>query len=87
MDLHTSARNGDKARMLQLIGLQTDLNTRDKHARTPLHLASWAGQEVRFCWIIQGDLAAALLRTMMPLLATPAPSQDIDVRVEAEMAA
>jgi ankyrin repeat protein len=47
MDLHTAARNGDKQRMLQLIGLQTDLNTRDKHARTALHLAAWAGQEVR----------------------------------------
>jgi len=45
-DLHTAARNGDVQRMLQLIGLGTDLNTKDKHARTALHLAAWAGQEV-----------------------------------------
>jgi ankyrin repeat protein len=52
-DLHTAARNGDTQRMVQLIGLKTDLDTRDRHARTALHLAAWAGQEVRF------DLAAA----------------------------
>jgi ankyrin repeat protein len=46
MDLHTAARNGDVARMLELIGLGTDLNSRDKHSRTPLHLAAWAGQDV-----------------------------------------
>ena len=46
-DLHTAAREGDAARMLQLVALGTDLTTRDKHARTALHLAAWAGQTVR----------------------------------------
>jgi ankyrin repeat protein len=46
MDLHTAARNGDVARMLELIGLGTDLNSRDKHSRTALHMAAWAGQDV-----------------------------------------
>lgn len=47
-DLHTAARDGDVARMVQLIGLGgCDVNSRDKHARTALHLAAWSGQEVR----------------------------------------
>jgi ankyrin repeat protein len=46
MDLHTAARNGDVARMLELIGLGADLNARDKHSRTALHMAAWAGQDV-----------------------------------------
>ena len=46
-DLHTAARNGDTARILQLVAIGADLNARDKLARTPLHLAAWAGQMVR----------------------------------------
>lgn len=45
-DLHMAARGGDTQRMLQLIGLGNSLEHRDNHARTPLHLAAWAGQEV-----------------------------------------
>lgn len=52
MDLHTAAKTGDLQRMLTLIGMQTQLDTRDKLSRTPLHLAAWAGQVVSVvcCW-------------------------------------
>lgn len=46
-DLHTAARDGDTGRILQLVAIGADLNTRDKHARTPLILAAWSGQTVR----------------------------------------
>jgi ankyrin repeat protein len=66
MDLHTAARNGDVARMLELIGLGTDLNSRDKHSRTALHMAAWAGQDVSrdaaaatFCCCSAAKAAAA----------------------------
>jgi hypothetical protein len=47
MDLHTAAKTGDQQRMLQLIGMNTAIDTRDRLSRTALHLASWAGQTVR----------------------------------------
>lgn len=44
-DLHTAARSGDLV-AVQLICSSNPLavNSRDKHSRTPLHLAAWSGQ-------------------------------------------
>ena len=43
-DLHTACRNGDIAEVRRVIASGAKLNGRDKHSRTPLHMASWAGQ-------------------------------------------
>jgi hypothetical protein len=86
-DLHTAARDGDTARVLQLVAIGADLNTRDKLARTPLHLAAWSGQTVR----AQGQrwacaaAAAAAAATASPAAATPTgtPSPPPSPRQEA----
>ena len=45
-DLHTAARQNDSKRVLELVAAGGNINARDKHARTPLILAAWAGAEV-----------------------------------------
>ncbi|KAK9699069.1 hypothetical protein RND81_08G150900 [Saponaria officinalis] len=43
-DIHIAARNGDvNCVELIIISNPLALNSRDKHSRTPLHLAAWAG--------------------------------------------
>ena len=42
--LHAAARTGDAAAITELLAAKPDINARDEHARTPLHLAAWAGQ-------------------------------------------
>lgn len=44
MDLHTAAKTGNLARIGELLQQGCDVNARDIHKRTPLHLACWAGQ-------------------------------------------
>ncbi len=44
-ELHNACRNGDVESLQKLI-VTSDLNLRDQHQRTPLHLAAWAGQTV-----------------------------------------
>lgn len=46
-ELHNAARNGDVEALTRLIGTKANLNARDQHSRTPLHMAAWAGQTVR----------------------------------------
>ncbi|KAH7278733.1 hypothetical protein KP509_38G054100 [Ceratopteris richardii] len=42
--IHDAARAGDLVRLLSIIEADAStLNSRDRHSRTPLHLASWAG--------------------------------------------
>ena len=50
IDLHGAARNGDIAALGKDIAAGADVNSRDRLRRTPLHLASWAGQ-VRFSFL------------------------------------
>ncbi|KAL9230758.1 hypothetical protein vseg_006069 [Gypsophila vaccaria] len=43
-DIHIAARNGDVVSVEIIISTNPlSLNSRDKHSRTPLHLAAWAG--------------------------------------------
>lgn len=43
LDIHTSAREGNQTNINLLITYGADLNVKDRHSRTPLHLAAWAG--------------------------------------------
>lgn len=45
--LHQASREGDLAMIGKLLSSGTDVNAKDKHKRTPLHIAAWAGQTVR----------------------------------------
>ncbi|XP_021768342.1 ankyrin repeat domain-containing protein 29-like [Chenopodium quinoa] len=43
-DIHTAAKNGDVTAVELIISSNPlAINSRDKHSRTPLHLAAWAG--------------------------------------------
>lgn len=42
--IHDYVRNGNLAEVQTFIATGGDVNTTDKHSRTPLHLAAWAGQ-------------------------------------------
>ncbi|CAL9130974.1 unnamed protein product [Musa acuminata var. zebrina] len=44
-DLHAAARNGDLTTVESICNANPlAVNTRDRHSRTPLHLAAWFGQ-------------------------------------------
>ena len=43
-DAHATARDGDLEALNTFIAAGSNLNQRDKHSRTPLHLAAWAGK-------------------------------------------
>ncbi|KAL3699004.1 hypothetical protein R1sor_017026 [Riccia sorocarpa] len=46
MSLHEAAREGNVESVRQLVSADAEaVNERDKHSRTPLHIAAWAGQE------------------------------------------
>ena len=44
VDAHAAARDGDLEALNTFIAAGSNLNQRDKHSRTPLHLAAWAGK-------------------------------------------
>ena len=44
MSLHDVARDGNLEELKKLISAGQDLNSRDKHHRTALVMASWAGK-------------------------------------------
>ncbi|CAH2078557.1 unnamed protein product [Thlaspi arvense] len=66
-DLHSAARSGDLAAVQSIISSNTlAVNSRDKHSRTPLHLAAWAGQNevVSYLCKNKADVGAAAVDDM-----------------------
>jgi ankyrin repeat protein len=58
--LHAAAQRGDVAKMEKLIAQKVDLNSRDEHGRTPLHVAAFAKQSAVIKLLAQAgaDLSA-----------------------------
>ena len=66
-ELHAAARSGDlKAVQSILISNPLSVNSRDKHSRTPLHLAAWSGQTevVSYLCKNKADVGAAAMDDM-----------------------
>ncbi|CAI0461175.1 unnamed protein product [Linum tenue] len=66
-DIHAAARSGDLTALQLLLGSNPlAVNTRDKHSRTPLHLAAWAGhaQVVSYLCKHKADVGAAAMDDM-----------------------
>ncbi|KAL2614091.1 hypothetical protein R1flu_025783 [Riccia fluitans] len=62
MSLHDAAREGNVDSVRQLLSTNAEsVNDRDKHSRTPLHIAAWAGQEevVRVLCEAKADVGAS----------------------------
>ncbi|KAG6547060.1 hypothetical protein Mapa_011310 [Marchantia paleacea] len=62
MSLHEAARDGDVGNIRQLLSANTDaINDRDRHSRTPLHMAAWAGRAevVKVLCEARADVGAA----------------------------
>ncbi|KAK3435229.1 putative ankyrin repeat protein RF_0381 [Eucalyptus grandis] len=66
-DLHAAARSGDlRAVQSMLAANPLAVNSRDKHSRTPLHLAAWSGQAQVVAYLCQNkaDVGAAAMDDM-----------------------
>ncbi|TXG48425.1 hypothetical protein EZV62_027719 [Acer yangbiense] len=66
-ELHAAARSGDlKAVQTILSSNPLSVNSRDKHSRTPLHLAAWSGQTevVSYLCKQKADVGAAAMDDM-----------------------
>lgn len=60
--LHDAARNGDVDETIRLLAMNpASINERDRHSRTPLHMAAWAGQTdvVKLLCDSKADIKAA----------------------------
>lgn len=70
MPLHDAARNGNVEEITQLLAANPAcINDRDRHSRTPLHMAAWAGQTeaVRLLCDRKADIRAAAGDDMAPI--------------------
>ncbi|XP_016651019.1 PREDICTED: serine/threonine-protein phosphatase 6 regulatory ankyrin repeat subunit A [Prunus mume] len=66
-NLHTAARSGDLTAVQSILSSNPlAVNSRDKHSRTPLHLAAWSGQTevVNFLCSHKADVGAAAMDDM-----------------------
>ncbi|XP_028123913.1 uncharacterized protein LOC114320998 [Camellia sinensis] len=66
-DLHTAARSGDLVAVQSICSSNPlAINSRDKHSRTPLHLAAWSGQAqvVSYLCKKKADVGAAAMDDM-----------------------
>jgi uncharacterized protein len=59
--LHAAAYGGDLATLEKLIAARADLNTRDAHGRTPLHVATFARQRAVIVTLTKAGAALDLL--------------------------
>ncbi|XWS41282.1 hypothetical protein CRYUN_Cryun17cG0067700 [Craigia yunnanensis] len=66
-DIHAAARSGDLLNLQSILGSNPlAINTRDKHSRTPLHLAAWSGQAQVVSYLCKqnADVGAAAMDDM-----------------------
>lgn len=66
-DIHNAARSGDLLKLQSICSSNPlAVNSRDKHSRTPLHLATWAGQTqvVTYLCKHKADVGAAAMDDM-----------------------
>ncbi|KAK9277561.1 hypothetical protein L1049_007106 [Liquidambar formosana] len=66
-DLHSAARSGDLNAVQSILSSNPlAINSRDKHSRTPLHLAAWSGQTqvVSYLCKNKADVGAATMDDM-----------------------
>ncbi|CAN0897447.1 Putative ankyrin repeat protein RF_0381 [Linum grandiflorum] len=66
-DIHAAARSGDLTAVQSILASDPlAVNSRDKHSRTPLHLAAWAGHEqvVSYLCKQKADVGAAAMDNM-----------------------
>lgn len=61
--LHAAAQRGDVARIRQLAAARPDLNVRDEHGRTPLHVATFARQREAIRALVQAGADINLLES------------------------
>ncbi|XVF58845.1 hypothetical protein PTKIN_Ptkin07bG0098800 [Pterospermum kingtungense] len=67
IDIHAAARSGDLSTIQSILASNPlAVNSRDKHSRTPLHLAAWSGQAqvVSYLCKQRADVGAAAMDDM-----------------------